>query len=479
MAVTYITSVNNTTFNWEVAGLGSPFNTTYYSSAGICLYDFTNGQTTRPNGVLDYTDAPTYGSSYSSGVFKYYHSYPGQTITVYGFARAITGGYWKAGDPVRFTIPPKDTTAPTVQAMTDYQGWTKNSTNRVWCRAVDYGTGIKNIYVLLQTSSGVTIEERTWVNQPAKPGTTLDFVIDSIPIPKSLTSYKLTVTARDYADNVNSDYLNFSLGSDNTGPYFPSEGGYGAYGVVSSGKITAYCKYYDSGCGASGVTISISKKNSESGWSAGKTVYGDNVNCEFTLDGEGKSFEQGATYYINFAMFDNLTNYSWTVRSVLFTTPKPSRWTWSDKARAAFTGGGPGSRYTTQVTVVEWNSFVDKVIEFSEWWVPGSSNAYVYGHKLSDCKMWIPGNNILKASYFNRVRYAVGSLSSTNIPDKSPGDQVLGSFFITLESCLAQLNKFYELVDNYEELNTFTRASEIVGREYEFGNSALEYNVRF
>lgn len=86
----------------------------------------------------------------------------------------------------------------------------------------------------------------------------------------------------------------------------------------------------------------------------------------------------------------------------------------------------------TNFSYLVWNDMVDKVKEILDalggsW---DSSYATYANTKLSS------SNKTLTAVKFNSLRYNIGSRYSTGISEVSPGDEVLGSYFTTLASCI-------------------------------------------
>lgn len=113
-----------------------------------------------------------------------------------------------------------------------------------------------------------------------------------------------------------------------------------------------------------------------------------------------------------------------------FTTldfPRPSNFYWSDKARNAF--NRVEGCFTTDVTYTEWNSFVERVKEFFLWyWNRSSDEENIESAKMS------ASDKVLYATKFNKVRSIIGGMNSTGITDKVKGDNVLGGYFLTMES---------------------------------------------
>ena len=123
-----------------------------------------------------------------------------------------------------------------------------------------------------------------------------------------------------------------------------------------------------------------------------------------------------------------------------FYSKKILEWNWSKKngknataeqtqvAYNAITGKGATASFNYAV----WNDLVDKVVE-----VWHAQNGYFNTSKLSyEETLMTPSNKTLTAARFNSLRYNIGINSSTDIEDKNPGDQVLGSYFITLTNSL-------------------------------------------
>lgn len=94
-------SVSGRTVNWQITGLGYPFDTRQYMSAGICMTSFTDGAASISN-ILDTVYPVTYSSG-SSPVYgeKYVSTnyYPAQSINGYSSYNfdSSTGQFSNAG----------------------------------------------------------------------------------------------------------------------------------------------------------------------------------------------------------------------------------------------------------------------------------------------------------------------------------------------------------------------------------------------
>lgn len=81
-------------FKWSISSLGNAFNTTYYKRAGVTTSNFTDGASSI-SGIVSSKTAPSSGTSKSTGTTTVTYS-PG-TYTLYGFAQAANGNYYKSG----------------------------------------------------------------------------------------------------------------------------------------------------------------------------------------------------------------------------------------------------------------------------------------------------------------------------------------------------------------------------------------------
>lgn len=123
---------------------------------------------------------------------------------------------------------------------------------------------------------------------------------------------------------------------------------------------------------------------------------------------------------------------------------KVERWTWTASngsastaqtkaAYSAVTGHGSTTDFSYRV----WNDLVNKVNEAAvaaggSWSVPGSKYLSLEETLMS------ANDKVLTAKRFNSLKVNIGSHVSTGIQDVSPGDTVLGSYFITLADKLNQ-----------------------------------------
>lgn len=90
-------------FSWQITGLGNPFNTSYYISAGITIYRFTT-EASSVSGTVDNVSATSNRTLYSTPERNV--SYTSGTYTFYAWARAANGTYYPAGSStVTVTVP--------------------------------------------------------------------------------------------------------------------------------------------------------------------------------------------------------------------------------------------------------------------------------------------------------------------------------------------------------------------------------------
>jgi hypothetical protein len=102
---------------------------------------------------------------------------------------------------------------------------------------------------------------------------------------------------------------------------------------------------------------------------------------------------------------------------------RPSNWTWTTAELNAFNNHGS----LTTLTYSRWNAFLDRITEFE---------VYKYGSALTAFDKMTSSDKTLTAARFNQARFAIGSMYSTGITNKSSGDPVLGSYFITMANSL-------------------------------------------
>lgn len=97
-------------------------------------------------------------------------------------------------------------------------------------------------------------------------------------------------------------------------------------------------------------------------------------------------------------------------------------------AEEAVTYGGHTSEFSYKV----WNDLVDKIKEVLDAADESWDSRYA---TYADTRM-SSSDKILTATRFNSARWQVGYHVSTNISEKSPGDKVLGEYFLTIAQCL-------------------------------------------
>ncbi len=128
-------------FKWSISSLGNAFNTTYYKRAGVTTSNFTDGASSI-SGIVSSKTAPSSGTSKSTGTTTVTYS-PG-TYTLYGFAQAKNGNYYKSGSGTvtvkrklaSFSLSSTATSITvTVTVSSDYGYY------RIFCRETDDTSG--------------------------------------------------------------------------------------------------------------------------------------------------------------------------------------------------------------------------------------------------------------------------------------------------------------------------------------------------
>jgi len=132
----------------------------------------------------------------------------------------------------------------------------------------------------------------------------------------------------------------------------------------------------------------------------------------------------GTTYTLyGFAQADNGLYYQAGSASITTISTRPSNWTWTTAELNAFNNHGS----LTTLTYSRWNAFLDRITEFE---------VYKYGSALTTFDKMTSSDKTLTAARFNQARFAIGSMYPTGITNKSSGDPVLGSYFITMANSL-------------------------------------------
>lgn len=105
---------------WQITGLSSPFNQSWYGAAGIARSPVSSGQSSDPDNVIDFTTAPESGSSYSTPTKSQYADVG--EYTIYGWTQAANGLYYPAGSATITVTPsvtyPSFTTSVSGQSVT-------------------------------------------------------------------------------------------------------------------------------------------------------------------------------------------------------------------------------------------------------------------------------------------------------------------------------------------------------------------------
>ena len=416
MAQLYVNTVTSTTFKWSVQGLGSAFTSSNYSSVGISTSYFTSGTTTRPN-VLTYTQDYTGTTSTNSITFS--HGLSAGTYTLYGFASS-GGKYYSCGS-VTITVPSSDTTAPSLSNIVvdiPSHGYINTTTFTASVVVTD------NIGV----SSVVCNFNGTNYSYGSKSGSTYYFRIDT-PITGATRTIKFT--AYDSASNSKTISTSIWTCYDGTSPAISY-----VEAIESNGGIRVGLTASDDLSGIDEVIYKISSaSNSQpSDSSFGNAVYKSPTDNSYTYttDANYNPLEAGKKYWIQFTVKDRAGNYSAKkYASCTVSVPRPGNWSWTQAELNAF-NGVVGYSIST-VTYERWNSFVNRIADFAKWKIGNSYTEYDLGNALmtsSDKK--------LTASRFNKVKYAIGSMSPTGsgISDVKSGDPVYGWYFIQLRDKL-------------------------------------------
>lgn len=106
MASTNVSNIGQTSCDATISGLSNDFNQTYYDGAGVGFTDLdSEGQSYPPPQIQDWENAPSSGTErsvdfYVSGLSS------GTTYTLYGFAQAANGNYYRAGSDTFTTDEP-------------------------------------------------------------------------------------------------------------------------------------------------------------------------------------------------------------------------------------------------------------------------------------------------------------------------------------------------------------------------------------
>lgn len=120
--------------------------------------------------------------------------------------------------------------------------------------------------------------------------------------------------------------------------------------------------------------------------------------------------------------------YSSSISVTASSYQRPTNWSWTTAELNAFNNNGT----VTTLTYTRWNSFIDKVQEFINYYNTkyGTGVPSVTQYKMSS------SNKTLTATAFNNIRFSIGSMNPTGISNVSTGDTVYGSYFTTLSNKL-------------------------------------------
>jgi hypothetical protein len=152
-------------------------------------------------------------------------------------------------------------------------------------------------------------------------------------------------------------------------------------------------------------------------------------NNSCVIEGLVTWLDSGTTYTVyGYARANNGNYYTCGSASITTINTRPSNWTWTTAELNAFNNHGS----LTTLTYSRWNAFLDRIMAFE---------VYKYGSALTTFNKMTSSDKTLTAARFNQARFAIGSMYSTGITNKSSGDQVLGSYFITMANSLNSITK--------------------------------------
>lgn len=117
----------------------------------------------------------------------------------------------------------------------------------------------------------------------------------------------------------------------------------------------------------------------------------------------------------------------------------PAYWSWyssngiatASQTRAAHDACRNSGR-TRDFSYLVWNDLVDKIYEIRQ------VADYDWNTRFAsyDETKMTPYDKTLTAARFNSARYNIGVLVSTGIQEVYPGDEVIGSYFLTIADCI-------------------------------------------
>ena len=166
-----------------------------------------------------------------------------------------------------------------------------------------------------------------------------------------------------------------------------------------------------------------------------KTIYNSasnqNPNGSFTFSTNLSDGTYTIKAYTTYNSLNSITSdgSSYVIKTISVNL-KPAAWIWENVS-----SGQP----TTNISYTTWNSFIDRIREWLDYKsITNVSVEAMYGYEsttyaklLSYAKM-SADDKVLTATRFNIARYCIGSMNSTGLTDKSRGDKVYASYFLTL-----------------------------------------------
>lgn len=139
------------------------------------------------------------------------------------------------------------------------------------------------------------------------------------------------------------------------------------------------------------------------------------------------SLSSGTTYYfgVRAVSGSNESSMATDSQSTSSAPVRPSNWNWTTAELSAFNNNGA----ITTITYTRWNDFVARVNAFRTY----------KGFSTISASM-SSSDKVLTASRFNTVNSAINTMYNTYIGTVSSGDDVLGSYFITLADSLNNIS---------------------------------------
>lgn len=391
-ASTIIRAIGTTNCDYTVR-VSNYFDSSNYIRVGVCTQPFSDGQSSAPNGIVGYVNAPSSNAGCAAEGTATGLS-PNTTYTLYGFAQSASGQYFSTGTVTFKTeaIPP-----PIPSSPVDFSSRIDGGFNLFWGTSTAQNGGSLVYQLEYKPSYDTSWSERTSVTTTLRLsglqyGVTYDFRV---------MVYEVTDTGSKY-----SDYT--AVSSWTTAPKTPSisVGSSGADYVNIYASIATPQGNYDE------ILVDRYDQNmyyiDTKSTTSGGYVTWSGIGGKFSFVARSKFYING----INLYSINNSNTLTVTISA------RPADYSWSTPK---VSGGN------VNVSATEWNALAARINDFRRY--KGLSDySFTTIYEGADIAAWV----------FNQAVSSFSGLSPPTSPpsSKSSGQDIYASYFNGLVNAL-------------------------------------------